>query len=146
MHVRTLQCGLRSGWFETTYHWSSWAYNTSHADKHVAKAWISFRYLSSYNRGPTLKCMDVHKKIFWDTLYQRFPNFFQVGTSFISQNVLRTAHSCPLLKANCLRFSTTVCDKQFTLIWFFLSFFGLMFNLRGPQGQNPRTTVWETLY
>jgi hypothetical protein len=36
--------------FETTYHWSSWAYNTSHADKHVARAWISFRYLSSYNR------------------------------------------------------------------------------------------------
>jgi len=21
-----------------------------------------------------------------------------------------------------------------------------MFNLKGPQGQNPRTTVWETLY
>ena len=42
----------RSGWFETTYHWSSWAYNTSHADKHVARAWISFRYLSSYNTCP----------------------------------------------------------------------------------------------
>jgi hypothetical protein len=45
----------------------------------------------------------------------------------------------------------TVCDTQFALILFFLSFFGLMFNLRGPQGQNlrttrgPRTTVWETL-
>jgi len=26
---------------------------------------------------------------------------------------------------------------QFTLILFFLSFFGLMFNLKGPQGQNP---------
>jgi len=42
----------RSGWFETTYHWSSWAYNTSHVDKHVARARISFRYLSSYNRCP----------------------------------------------------------------------------------------------
>ena len=42
----------RYGWFETTYHWSSWAYNTSHADKHVARAWISFTYLSSYNRCP----------------------------------------------------------------------------------------------
>jgi hypothetical protein len=53
MHIRTLQCGLRSGWFETTYHWSSWAYNTSHADKHVARAWISFRwYLSRYSRCP----------------------------------------------------------------------------------------------
>ena len=38
--------------FETMYHWSSWAYNTSHADKHVARTWISFRYLSSYNRCP----------------------------------------------------------------------------------------------
>jgi hypothetical protein len=27
----------------------------------------------------------------------------------------------------------------------FFVFFVLMFNLRGPQGQNPRTTVWETL-
>jgi len=33
----------------------------------------------------------------------------------------------------------------------FSVFFGLMFNLKGPQGQNPRTTcgprttVWETL-
>ena len=39
-------------WFETRYHWGSWAYNTSHADKHVGRAWISFRYLSSYNRRP----------------------------------------------------------------------------------------------
>jgi hypothetical protein len=82
---------------------------------------------------------------------QRFSNFFQVGTTFISQNVLRTALLLSPLKANCLRFSTIVCDTQFTLIWFFLSFFGLMFNPRGPQGQNPRTTcgprttVWETL-
>ena len=28
------------------------AYNTSHADKHMARSWISFRYLSSYNRCP----------------------------------------------------------------------------------------------
>jgi len=33
-----------------------------------------------------------------------------------------------------------VCDTQFTLILFFSVFFGLMFNLKGPQGQNPRTT------
>ena len=37
---------------EALAHWSSWAYNTSHADKNVARAWISFRYLSSYNRCP----------------------------------------------------------------------------------------------
>ena len=45
-------------------HWSSLAYKTSHADKHVARAWISFRYLSSYKQVPTLKCMDVHKNLF----------------------------------------------------------------------------------
>jgi hypothetical protein len=28
------------------------AYNTSRADKHVARAWISFRYLSSYSSCP----------------------------------------------------------------------------------------------
>ena len=28
------------------------ACNTSHADKHVARAWTSFRYLSSYNTCP----------------------------------------------------------------------------------------------
>jgi hypothetical protein len=55
-------------------------------------------------------------------LAQRFPNFFQVGTTFISQNVLRTALLLSPLKAHCLRFSTTVCDTQFTLILFFLSF------------------------
>jgi hypothetical protein len=54
---------------------------------------------------------------------QRFPNFFQVGTTFISQNVLRTILLLSPLKANCLRFSTTVYDTQFTLILFFLSFF-----------------------
>ena len=51
-----------SGWFETTYHWSSWAYNTSHADKHMARAWTSFRYQSSYNRCPhwsVRKCIKI---------------------------------------------------------------------------------------
>jgi hypothetical protein len=57
-----------------------------------------------------------------DGLQQRFPNFFQVGTTFISQNVLRTTLLLSPLKANCLRFSTTVCDTKFTLIIFFLSF------------------------
>jgi hypothetical protein len=78
--------------------------------------------------------------IICNDLEQRFPNFFQVGTTFISQNVLQTTLLLSSLKANCLRFSATACDTQFRLIWFFMSFFGLMFNLRGPQGQNPRTT------
>jgi hypothetical protein len=54
-------------------------------------------------------------------LHQRFPNFFQVGATFISLNVLRTALLLSPLKANFLRFSTTVCDTKFTLILFFLS-------------------------
>jgi hypothetical protein len=59
-----------------------------------------------------------------NSLQQRFSNFFQVGTTFISQNVLRTTLLLSALKANCLRFSTIVCDTQFTLILFFLSFLG----------------------
>jgi hypothetical protein len=43
---------------------------------------------------------------------QRFSNFFQVGTTFISKNVLRTTLLLSPLKANCLRFSTVVCDTQ----------------------------------
>jgi hypothetical protein len=54
-------------------------------------------------------------------LHQRFSNFFQVGTTIISQNVLRTTLLLSALKENCLRFSTTVCDTQFTLILYFLS-------------------------
>jgi hypothetical protein len=58
---------------------------------------------------------DCYKK-HTNPLNQRFPNFFQVGTTFISQNVLRTALLLSPLKENYLRFSTTVCDTQFTLI------------------------------
>jgi hypothetical protein len=32
--------------------WIETMYNISRADKHVGRAWISFRYLSSYNRCP----------------------------------------------------------------------------------------------
>jgi hypothetical protein len=42
--------------------------------------------------------------------------------NFIGQNVLRSPLLLSASKANCLRFSTTVCDTQFTLILFFLSF------------------------
>jgi hypothetical protein len=71
--------------------------------------------------------------LFVCSLVQRFPNFFQVGTTFILQTPLLLSP----LKANCLRFSTTVCDTQFTLIWFFLSFFFL------TNVQSKRTTRAE---
>jgi type II secretory pathway component PulF len=75
-------------------------------------------------------------------LTQRFSNFFHVGTTFISQNVLRTTLLFSALKANCLKFSTVVCDTQFTLILFlFFVFFGLMFNLRGLKGRTRGSLV-----
>jgi hypothetical protein len=64
-----------------------------------------------------------------------------VGTTFISQNVLRTTLLLSSLKANCLRFSTTVCDTQFTLIFFL--FFGLMFNLRRTTRAEPEDHLWS---
>jgi hypothetical protein len=71
--------------------------------------------------GQLLHLLEIEPR-FLGRLAQRFPNFFQVGTTFISQNVLRTTVLLSPLKANYLRFSTTVCDTQFTLILFFLSF------------------------
>jgi hypothetical protein len=38
-----------------------------------------------------------------NVLAQRFPNFFQVGTTFISQNVLRTTLLLSPLKTNCFK-------------------------------------------
>jgi hypothetical protein len=58
----------------------------------------------------------------WNRLKQRFSNFCQVGTTFITQNVLRSTLLLSPSKTNCLRFSATVCDTPFTLILFFLSF------------------------
>jgi hypothetical protein len=90
--------------------------------------------LEDVHSDPFLKG-PIHSKI------QRFSNFFQVGTTYIGQNVLRTNLLLSALKANCLKSSTIVCDTQLTLILFFLSFLDPDYNLRGPQGQNPRTTV-----
>jgi len=44
------------------------AYSTTHADKHVARAWILFRYLSSYNSCPHWSVRTCIKS-FWFTLY-----------------------------------------------------------------------------
>jgi hypothetical protein len=74
---------------------------------------------------------------------QRFPNFFQVGTTFISQNVLQTALLLSPLKANCLRFSTTVCDTQFTLILFFLSFFLTNVQCKRTTRAEPEDHLWS---
>jgi hypothetical protein len=46
-----------------------------------------------------------------------------VGTTGRSQNVQRSPLLLSPMKANCVRFSATVCDKQFTLSLFFLFFF-----------------------
>ena len=44
------------------------ACNSSHADKHVARAWILFRYLSSYNSCPHCSVRTCIKS-FWVNLY-----------------------------------------------------------------------------
>jgi hypothetical protein len=75
-------------------------------------------------------------------LEQRFSNIFQVVTSFISQNVLRTTLLLSPLKANCLRFSTTVCDKQFTIILFFLSFWTNVQSKRTTRAK-PEDHLWS---
>jgi hypothetical protein len=75
-------------------------------------------------------------------LTQRFPNFFQVGTTFISQNVLRSPLLLSPLKANCLRFLTTVCDTQFTLILFFYLFWTNVQSKRTTRAE-PEDHLWS---
>jgi hypothetical protein len=76
--------------------------------------------------------------------------YFNRGPLLLVRMFYGPPYSCTLRK-QIVWCSQLQCVMQFTLILFFLSFFGLMFNLRGPQGQNPRTTcgprttVWETL-
>jgi hypothetical protein len=73
---------------------------------------------------------------------QRFPNFFQVGTTLISQNVLRTTLLLSPLKANCLRFSTTMCNTQFTLILFFCLFWTNVLSKRTTRAE-PEDHLWS---
>jgi hypothetical protein len=76
-------------------------------------------------------------------IQQRFSNIFQVGTTFISQNVLRTTLLLSALKANCLRFSTIVCDTQFALILFFLSFFFTNVQSKRTTRAEPEDHLWS---
>jgi hypothetical protein len=78
----------------------------------------------------------------FDILVQRFSNYFQLGTTFISQNVLRTTLLLSSLKANCLRFSTIVCDTQFTLILFFLVLFTNVQSKRTTRAE-PEGHLWS---
>jgi hypothetical protein len=66
-----------------------------------------------------------------------------VGTTFISQNVLRTPLLLSPFKANCLRFSTTVCDTQLTLILFFLSFFWINVQSKRNTIADPEDHLWS---
>jgi hypothetical protein len=83
-------------------------------------------------------------------LEQRFSNFFQVGTTFTSQDVLRTTLLAPF-ESKLFKILNYSVWYAIHVDFIFSFFYGLMFNLRGPQGQNPRTTcgprttVWKTL-
>jgi hypothetical protein len=79
----------------------------------------------------------------WYPVEQHFSNCFQVGTTFISQNVLWTTLILSSLKANCLRFSTIVCDTQFTLILFFLSFFWTNVQSKRTTRAEPEDHLWS---
>jgi hypothetical protein len=63
-------------------------------------------------------------------------------TTFISQNVLRTTLLLSPLKANCLRFSTTVRDMQFTLILFLCLFWTNVQSKRTTRAE-PEDHLWS---
>jgi hypothetical protein len=106
----------------------------------------------NYQFNSCHKCVKLLSTIFLDKdqtsldsypVKQRFSNFFQVGTTFISQNVLRTTLLFSPLKANCLTFSTIVCDTQFTLILFFLSFLDKC-SIKRTTRVEPENHLWST--
>jgi hypothetical protein len=76
-------------------------------------------------------------------LEQRFSNFFQVGTTFISQNVLRTILLLSHFKANSLRFSTIVCDTQFMLTLFIFCLFWTNVQSKGTTRIEPEAHLWS---
>jgi hypothetical protein len=98
-------------------------------------------------------------------LTSAFLKLLQVGTTFISQNVLRTTLLLSPLKAYlsfflndkfvqserrllyvisklCLRFSTKVCDTQFTLILFFCLFWTNVQSKRTTRAE-PEDHLWS---
>jgi hypothetical protein len=79
-----------------------------------------------------------------NTCTAAFPKLFSSGDHFY-QSECSTDHPTlfPLWKQiKILNYSVWYAIH---VNFIFSVFFGLIFNLRGPQGQNPRTTVWETL-
>jgi hypothetical protein len=73
-------------------------------------------------------------------LRQRFPNFFQLRTTFISQNVLRTTLLLSPLKANCLRFSTTYAIH---VNFIFSVFFWTNFQSKRTTRAEPEDHLWS---
>ena len=74
------------------------AYNTSHADKHVARAWMLFRYLSSYNRCPHWS-VQTCIKIFLSYSVHWWKHIFH--KAFRYQNI-STYFSIPLSRTSCI--------------------------------------------
>jgi hypothetical protein len=93
-----------------------------------------------------------HKK--WYPLVcldQRFSNFFSSGDHFYRSECSTDHPSLVPLESKLFEILNYSVWYAIHVNFIFSLFFGLMFNLRGPQGQNPRTTcgprttVWETL-
>jgi len=73
-------------------------YNTSLADKHVARAWMLFRYLSSYNRCPHWS-VQTCIKIFLSYSVHWWKHIFH--KAFRYQNI-STYFSIPLSRTSCI--------------------------------------------
>jgi hypothetical protein len=70
--------------------------------------------------------------------------FFKWGPLLLVRMFYGPPYSCPIWKQIVMILNYSV-RYLIHVNFIFSVIFGLKFNLRGPQGQNPRTTVWETL-
>jgi hypothetical protein len=86
-------------WMLWTHSWyrishSRWDHKIPTLKMWGQKSWLNDQHSSSIVRKVRLKCWPAYR------LLQCFSNFFQLGTTFISQNVLRTTLLLSPLKAN----------------------------------------------
>jgi hypothetical protein len=74
-----------------------------------------------------------------------FPKLFSSGDHFYQSEFSTDRPTLVPFESKLFKILNYSVRYAIHVNFIFSVFFGLMFNLRGPQGQNPRTTVWETL-
>jgi hypothetical protein len=77
------------------------------------------------------------------SLRQRFPNFFQVGTTFISQNVLRTTLLLSPFESKLFKIFNYSVWYAVHVNLIFSVFFGLMFSLKRTTRAEPEDHLWS---